>query len=239
MSGGRDVASGQNLCTEGTSPMPLTSSRYDGHADWYDAWNQPHADRAAPYVRELLGPGTGLCLDLGCGGGHYGDALASTGRTVIGLDRSADQLHTAASRISRIVQGDAAALPFADGTFSAVAALWISTDVDDFAAVLTEAARVLAAGGRLVFVGPHPCFNGPHVEWTDDGGVLAHATYRQTGWHDESPWWGDNVRRRVGMRHHPLAELWNGFVNTDLAIEQVVEVGDRAVPTILAIRASR
>ena len=44
--------------------MPITSSRYDGHADWYDAWNQPQADRAAPYVRDLMGPGTGLCLDL-------------------------------------------------------------------------------------------------------------------------------------------------------------------------------
>jgi ubiquinone/menaquinone biosynthesis C-methylase UbiE len=219
--------------------MPLTSSRYDGHADWYDVWNQPHADRYGPDLRDLLGPGTGLCLDLGCGGAHYCDALAATGRTVIGLDRSADQLRTARRRCHRIVQADAAALPFADCTFSAVAALWVSTDVDDFTAVLAETARVLTPGGALVFFGAHPCFNGPHVQWLDDGGVLAHATYRQTGWHRESPWWGNNVRRRVGMRHHPLAELLNGFTRTDLTIEHVAELGELAVPTILAIRASK
>ena len=150
--------------------MPLTRSRYDGHSDWYDGWNQPHAERNAPYVLDLLGPGEGLCLDLGCGSGHYFDALASTGRTVIGLDRSADQLRIAQGRCRRIVQADAAALPFASGTFPAVAALWISTDVDDFGAVLAEAARVLTPGGPLVFYGAHPCFNGPQFSgWMTAG----------------------------------------------------------------------
>jgi len=219
--------------------MPLTRSRYDGHAEWYDGWNQPHAHHNAPNVLDLLGPGKGLCLDLGCGCGHYFDALASTGRTVIGLDRSADQLRIARDRCRRIVQGDGAALPFADGTFPAVLTLWISTDVDDFASVLAEVARVLTPGGVLVFYGVHPCFNGPHVQWMDDGGVLAHPTYRQAGWHQESPWWGIYVRRRVGMRHHPLAELLNAFVAAELAIEHVAEFGERSVPTILAIRARR
>lgn len=63
--------------------MPLTA-RYDGHADWYDSWNQPHAEHNGPQVRDLLGPGEGMCLDLGCGSGHYFDALAATGRTVVG-----------------------------------------------------------------------------------------------------------------------------------------------------------
>jgi SAM-dependent methyltransferase len=219
--------------------MPLTRSRYDGHADWYDAWNRPHAERNAPLVRELLGPGDGLCLDLGCGSGHYAAALAATGRIVVGLDRSIDQCHTAQRRCDRIIQADAAALPFADSTFSAVAALWISTDVDDFRAVLAEATRVLVPDRPLVFYGAHPCFNGPHVQWMDDGGVLAHATYRETGWHQTSPWWGNNVRRRVGMRHHPLAELLNAFLSTGLTIEHVAELGDQPIPTILAIRARK
>jgi ubiquinone/menaquinone biosynthesis C-methylase UbiE len=154
--------------------MLLTQARYDGYADWYDNWNQPNAERHAANVRDLLGSGTGLCLDLGCGSGHYRGALASTGRTVIGLDRSADQLRHARDRCRQIVQADGAVLPFADGTFSAVATLWISTDVDDFGAVLTEVARVLAPGGVLGFYGAHPCFNGPHIEWLDDGGVRAH-----------------------------------------------------------------
>jgi ubiquinone/menaquinone biosynthesis C-methylase UbiE len=219
--------------------MPLTQARYDGCADWYDGWNQPNAERHASNVLDLLGTGSGLCLDLGCGSGHYCAALASTGRTVIGLDRSADQLRHARDRCRQIVQADAAVLPFADCTFSAVAALWISTDVDDFGTVLTEVARVLGPGGVLGFYGVHPCFNGPHIEWLEDGGVRAHPTYREAGWHRQAPWWGYNVRRRVGMRHHPLSELLNAFISAGLPIEHVTEQGDRAVPTILAIRARK
>lgn len=219
--------------------MPATKARYDGHADWYEMWNGPNAARDASDIAGLLGPGDGLCLDLGCGGGLYLDALAATGRTVVGLDRSADQLRYAGQRSPDVVQGDGAALPFIDGSFDAVAAIWISTDVDDFTAVLAEAARILLPGGLLVFYGAHPCFNGPHIEWLDDGGVRAHPGYRLSGWHQESPWWGIYVRRRVGMRHHSLSELLTGLVSAGLLIEHVAERGDRAIPTILTIRARK
>jgi SAM-dependent methyltransferase len=219
--------------------MPATKARYDGHADWYDSWNEPHAARSAPDIAALLGPGDGLCLDLGCGSGLYLDALAATGRTVVGLDRSADQLRYARRRTRHVVQADGAALPFSDGSFGAVAAIWISTDVDDFTAVVAEAARVVRPGGLIAFYGVHPCFNGPHIEWLEDGGVRAHPGYRVSGWHAESPWWGTYVRKRVGMRHHPLAEVLTGFVTAGLLIEDVAERGDRAIPTILAIRARK
>jgi ubiquinone/menaquinone biosynthesis C-methylase UbiE len=65
-------------------------------------------------VLDLLGSGDGVCLDVGCGSGLYFDVLTVTGRTVVGLDQSADQLRIAQSRPRRILQGDAAALPFAD-----------------------------------------------------------------------------------------------------------------------------
>lgn len=214
-------------------------ARYDGYADWYDDWNKPHVEHNAAAITELLGPGDGLCLDLGCGSGHYFDVIAATGRTVVGLDYSADQLRIARRRSRRIVQGDAAALPFGDRTFPTVATMWISTDVDDFAAVLAEVARVLRPGGLFVFYGAHPCFNGPHVEWLDDGGVRAHPTYRLAGWHDQAPWWGELVRKRVGMRHHPLADLLNAFVGARLTIEHMVETGKRSIPTILGIRARK
>jgi len=219
--------------------MPLTRARYDGYADWYEEWNRPHAERNAAEILDLIGAGEGLCLDLGCGGGLYFDVLAATGRTVVGLDRSADQLRIARGRHGRVVQADAAVLPFADGVFPAVAAMWISTDVDDFTAVLREAARVLIPGGLFAFYGAHPCFNGPHSEWLDDGGVRAHPTYRNPGWHEQAPWWGAFVRRRVGMRLHPLAEVLNGFIAAGLVIEHVAELGTRPVPIILGIRARK
>jgi SAM-dependent methyltransferase len=53
--------------------------------------------------QDLLGPGNGMCLDLGCGTGLCFDALAATGRTVVGLDRSADQLRIARRRSQQVV----------------------------------------------------------------------------------------------------------------------------------------
>ena len=76
----------------------MAVARYDGHADWYDDWRKPHAASTAREVADLLGPGGGLCLDLGCGTGLFLDALAATGRAVVGLDRSADQLRIAGGR---------------------------------------------------------------------------------------------------------------------------------------------
>jgi SAM-dependent methyltransferase len=219
--------------------MSLTTPRYDGYADWYDHWNAPHAVRNGPQIVELLGSGDGLCLDVGCGTGQYFDALASTGRTVVGIDRSTDQLRIARTRSSNILQADGAALPFADAAFTTVVTLWVSTDVDDYTAVLAEAARVLSPGGLLLFYGAHPCFNGPHTQWMDDGGMRAHPTYRVAGWHPESPWWGPNIRIRFGMRHQPLAELLNAFIGAQLQIEHVAELGDRPIPVNLAIRARK
>lgn len=216
----------------------MTAARYDGYADWYDNWRAPQVPETVREVTELLGPGSGLCLDLGCGTGLFLDALAATGRTVIGVDLSADQLRFAARRSARVMLADATALPFADGTFPAVVAMWISTDVD-YPAVLAEAARVLQDGGTFLSYGAHPCFNGPHVEWLPDGGLRAHPTYRQPGWQRPAPWWGTNVRVRVGMRQHTLADILNAFIGTDLALEHVAESGDRAVPNTLAIRARK
>jgi SAM-dependent methyltransferase len=218
--------------------MPLRA-RYDGHADWYEGWSEPNAERGASELLELFGQGEGLCLDLGCGGGRHFGVISATGRTAVGLDCSADQLRVARNRSHRIIQSDAAVLPFADCAFPTVAAMWISTDVDDFGDVLQEAARVLAPGGLLVFYGVHPCFNGPHVQGMDDGGMRVHPTYRLAGWHSESPWWGDGVRKRVGMYHNPLADLINAFISAGLAIEYMAELGDRPVPVILGIRARK
>jgi SAM-dependent methyltransferase len=213
--------------------------RYDGHAQWYDEWRAAHVGGNAAEISGLLGPGDGLCLDLGCGTGLLFPALASTGRTVVGMDMSADQLRFARGRSREVIQADGAALPFGAGVFATVVASWISTDVNDFGAVLAEAARVLRPGGTFLFYGAHPCFNGPHIEWLDDGGVRAHPRYREAGWHAESPWWGFQVRRRVGMRHHPLAEILNAFIAADLAIEHVAETGSRPVPNTLSIRARK
>ncbi|MEW9549033.1 class I SAM-dependent methyltransferase [Nonomuraea sp. NPDC050783] len=226
------------------------SARYDGLAEWYDEYIGSTAGDGIADVARLLGPGDGPCLDLGCGTGLYLDAIRSTGRTPVGLDRSADQLGRARRRDGApLLQGDAAALPFADATFGTVTAIWVSTDIPGFPGVLREAARVLRPGGLLLFYGVHPCFNGPHIETGPhleargaggEGAVVIHPTYRVQGWHRRAPWWREGgVRDRLGMSHVPLAELINAFAGAGLAVEHAEEPGERPVPMVLALRARR
>jgi ubiquinone/menaquinone biosynthesis C-methylase UbiE len=214
--------------------------RYDGMAAWYEEYNATAAAANRDAVVALLGPGEGWCLDLGCGTGHYFEAIRATGRSVVGLDRSGDQLRLAAQRDRHVVQGDAAALPFADGVFPTVVSLFASTDVDDWGRVVREAARVLRPGGLFAFFGVHPCFNGPHVENREDGARIVHPTYRKAGRHESAPWWGSGgIRERVGMRHLPLAEFFNSVLGAGLRIEQVSEPRDEPVPYVLALKARR
>jgi SAM-dependent methyltransferase len=217
--------------------MTTIEARYDGHADWYDAYNEAAARSNAAELAALLGSGDGLCLDIGCGTGQYFDTIRSTGRTPIGVDFSTDQLRVAARRNPALARADAARLPFADSVFPTVVMMWLSTDVDDFRVVVADAARVLAPDGLFVFHGVHPCFNGPAVQAREDGGLIVHPTYRRSGWYDSAPWWKQGIRRRTGMRHLSLAELLNAFLGVGLVLDRVAEPGQHAVPSAIAIRA--
>lgn len=214
-------------------------ARYDGLARWYDAFARPSADFSERELVGLLGRGDGVCLDLGCGTGLYGETLRGTGRAVIGIDVSRDQLRLAKGR-EMVAAGDASRLPFRDGSFDDVAGIWVHSDLDDLPGVLAEVARVLRPGGRLLLFGVHPCFNGPCVEDRDDGRRIVHPTYRQSGWHHEAPWWSDGgIRQAVGVRHRTLAELLNDLLSSPLRLLSVHEPRDDPVPAVLALVAER
>lgn len=104
-------------------------------------------DVHAPVAERLSRAGLSPVLDLGGGDGLLARHLAERrpGLTVV-LDRAAHV--TRAPRPA--VQGDARRLPFAAGTFGAVAALWMLYHVDDPRVALREAARVLCPHGAFV-----------------------------------------------------------------------------------------
>ena len=60
----------------------VRGARYDGIADWYDGYNEAAAGSHGAELARLLGPGTGRCLDLGCGTGQYAEVIRSTGRVI-------------------------------------------------------------------------------------------------------------------------------------------------------------
>jgi SAM-dependent methyltransferase len=96
-------------------------------------------------------------LDIGCGPGAFLATKAQHVRRVVGLDPSPTMLGAAERRLAgrlaagtaRLVSGSAAALPFGDGEFSAVTAIFAPLSH-------AEAFRVLRPGGRLVFADPSP-----------------------------------------------------------------------------------
>jgi SAM-dependent methyltransferase len=107
-----------------------------------------------------LGPHDRL-LEIGCGGGLLlRDALAS-GAAVTGLDHSEEMVRLARERSgAEVVLGDAASLPFAGASFTAVAMSIVFMFLPDPVAVLRECRRVLARRGRLAIYTTGPELRG-------------------------------------------------------------------------------
>ena len=220
-----------------------TRAPYDEVAEWYDERLGPFTARAEGVVRELLGHGAGRCLDVGCGTGYHLPLLHSLGYEVTGVDISAEMLDRAKARArdgDRLVQANAASLPFADGEFDAATAMFIHTDVGDYSAVLLEIARVLRPGGRFLHVGLHPCFAGPFSRYQgDDEPPLLFHGYRQTEWTNDAQGFGEGLRRIVGARHLPLADLLNALALAGFRLEQFDEPAWAEFPRVLAVAARK
>ncbi len=94
-------------------------------------------------------------VDLASGSGAMSRILAQPGRTVVGVDLSADELSLAAERSpGPWVQGDALKLPFRDGSVDVVTSSMGLVVVRPLVDVLTEVARVLRPGGVLAAIAP-------------------------------------------------------------------------------------
>jgi len=218
-----------------------SAPRYDGYADWYDAWAQDAGAAAMATARaaleELLPDGPGLALDVGCGTGLHAESVRRRGLTVLGLDYSADQLRLARTRLP-VVRAAARALPLATGSVRLAYSVLTHTDLEGFHRLVAESVRVLAPRGAFLYVGVHPCFVGPFAERLADG-VRLHPGYRSPGWQASTAFLGDAVRRRVGVHHLPLEQLLTAFVHPAAPLDRVLERGGGAVPELLAVRLRR
>jgi SAM-dependent methyltransferase len=216
----------------------VATARYDGHADWYDATFGFLGTDAGfgGLLGRLLGPATGdtrLCLDIGCGTGLHVAAVHALGYTVVGVDVSADQLRIAASRNPRLVRADAGRLPLRDASVPAVVMTFVHTDVDDFAAVIAEAARVLRPGGQLLYLGIHPAYVGAFLDRTTESDI--HKVTVTAGYGDErlhrDPSGRFPVRSRVGARYLTLATFLAAFLAQDtLRLTSITELDTNLRP---------
>jgi len=224
----------------------VAGARYDGLAEDYDAFMDVHSTYyrvAVEALKRLLGPGTGRCLDVGCGGGHFIPPVLELGWEVIGADLSADQLRVARAHLPEIelAHADATALPFGDASFDAAYSTFTHTDLDDFAGAIGEVRRVLRPHGRFVYVGNHPCFVGATQEHVETGLPRLHPGYRRAGRREAADAPGTTPagwRACLGsFVHLPLAEFLRAFTGfTLLAFEELDDGFEYPKTVALALR---
>jgi SAM-dependent methyltransferase len=217
-----------------------TVAAYDGIADWCE---QEFLSRQATdgdplgfdtVLRDLLGTGSGTCLELGCGTGTHATRVRELGWTPVGMDISTGMLRYTHGRLP-VAVADAERLPVRDGSVPAVIAMMVHTDMPGYPAVLHEAARVLRPGGVFVHVGVHPCFCGGFADRGDPEAVVIRPGYLDGHWTKES--WTDNgVRDKVGATHRPLSDLLHAFLEAGLTLERFAEHA-APTPTVLSVRA--
>ncbi len=156
-----------------------SAAAYDEIADWYE--NEFLAGAAAAEgdplgtglaLQELLGQGSGVCLEIGCGTGIHAAQVRGLGWIPAGIDVSAAMLRYTRDRLPAVL-ADARRLPVRDDSIPAVIAVMVHTDMPAYPEVLREAARVLRPGGVLVHIGVHPCFCGGFADRRDLEAVVS------------------------------------------------------------------
>ena len=166
-----------------------------------------------PALLELLPAPGRRTLDLACGEGRVSRVLAERGHDVVGVE-SSPALAAAAREAApgiEVLDGDAAALPLADGAVDLVVCSMALLNFDDMDGAVREAARVLEPGGRLCFTTVHPWNS---LKAGED--YFAEHTYAET-------------RTRGGLamtftdRHRPLGALARAFERAGLLIEALRE----------------
>lgn len=137
---------------------------YDAVAHEYDDVFPRHiadhyVDKRTTLVKGLL-PLGGLVLDVGCGTGQLGAAIASEGFDVFGVDLSASMVARARQRgLSGTYAAVTTALPFVDNSFDlalTVATLHHLETPERVAATVREMGRVVKRGGHVVLWDHNP-----------------------------------------------------------------------------------
>lgn len=151
---------------------PVAPTAWEQQAGWYDQHQGRDGDDfyqvlILPAVLRQLAviPGRRV-LDVGCGQGVLGRALAERQIASLGVDASPSLIEAAKRRGSPLEEyrlGDARSLErvLSGERFAAASAVLCLQDLDPLEPVFAGVAEVLEPGGRFVMVMTHPCFRIP------------------------------------------------------------------------------
>lgn len=155
---------------------------YDVSFGGISTWARRQAVTAVnrlPGTRVLeVGVGTGLALP------HY-----NRDKRITGIDLSAHMLalgrerarHEGLANVEALLEMDAEATSFADGTFDVAAAMFVASVVPNPRQLLAEMRRVVRPGGWILFVNHFAAERGPRW-WAER--TMAPAS-RALGWHPD------------------------------------------------------
>ena len=126
----------------------------------FDQLHGRNIEATRDHVARLKLSANDHALDVGSGvGGPARFIAATSGAKVTGIDLTAEFVATAVELTKRcglegqvaFKEGDALAMPFADGTFDAALCLYVAMNIEGKAKLASEIFRVLKPGGRLVW----------------------------------------------------------------------------------------
>ena len=191
-------------------------------------------------------------LDLGCGFGRHAFEAARRGASVVALDAGRDEVDgvlatfvamaeagelAPGSAHAAVVQGDALALPFADGAFDRVICSEVLEHIPDDRAAMAELARVLRPGGTMAITVPrfvpelvnwalsdeYHTVPGGHVriyrravllERLGGAGLVPYARHHAHGLH--SPYWWLKCLVGTTNEDHPAVRAYHRLLVWDI-----------------------
>jgi SAM-dependent methyltransferase len=200
-------------------------NRYHRRLCRSDAWAEKVRTTILPAALAGVELGTDV-LELGPGPGRTTEQLLARAPRLTALELDGGAARALRARLAdprlAVLEGDATAMPFPDGSFDAVVCLTMLHHLPDAAAqdrLLAEAARVLRPGGRFVFSVTHP------TRWAfpDDpgpGGLTVAQSY-----FDRTPYVEvDEHGTATYVEHHrTLGDRVRELVAAGLVLEDLVE----------------
>ena len=203
---------------------------WEAHAGW---WQEGFTAGADPEYEEQILPlaaahlaGADRVLDVGTGEGQVARLATRLGATtVVGVDPTWAQLVVAEQRGSgpAYAIGQAAALPFPDGSFDAAVACLVFEHIEAVDLAIAEVGRVLAPGGRFLFLLNHPLLQTPGSGWIDDH--ILEEQYWRIGPYLVEDSTLEEVEKGVFIPfiHRPLSRYVNAMAAVGLLVTRMEE----------------
>ena len=208
----------------------MSREHWEKQASNWAAWARaPDFDaywKYAPAFFELVPAPHGLALEVGCGEGRVSRDLAKRGHRVVSVDATQELIKLArdADRTTTYMRCDAAALPFAAGTFNLVVFYNSLMDVDDMEGTVREAARVLRQGGHMCVCVTHPIADAGAFESREpDAAFVIRDRYLGPRRWLELPVERDGLRMDFSGWAYPLETYFSAMERAGMAVEAVRE----------------